>query len=41
MIIKCNEKLTHIIAEIGVNYNGNVQLAKEMIAQCKNVELML
>ena len=29
------KNLTYIIAEIGVNHNGNVQLAKEMIAQCK------
>jgi len=29
------KKCTYIIAEIGVNHNGNVQLAKKMIAECK------
>ena len=29
------KNLTYIIAEIGVNHNGNVQLAKQMIAECK------
>ena len=27
--------LTYIIAEIGVNHNGSIQLAKEMILECK------
>ena len=26
----------YIIAEIGVNHNGSINTAKEMIIQCKN-----
>ena len=30
-----------IIAEIGINHNGDIELAKKMISQQKNVVLIL
>ena len=31
----------YIIAEIGINHNGDIELAKQMISSAKTVELML
>ena len=31
----------YIIAEIGVNHNGSLSLAKELIENVKNLELMV
>ena len=41
MTLNFNNKKIYIIAEIGVNHNGNISIAKKLIKEAKNLGPML
>ena len=36
-----NKKYPYIIAEIGINHNGDMSLAKEMIIRCQKNQVLI